>query len=638
MPKINLLPPEVARKIAAGEVIDRPASVLRELLDNAIDSGAGTIEVRLTDGGIGEITVTDNGCGMDEEDLRRSILPHATSKIATASDMQAITSLGFRGEALASVAACSRLVILTRPADSDGAFRLTSDDIGEPRIEPAAGAPGTTVTVRELFYNIPARKKFLSSPAGESNACTNIFIEKATAHPQISFRLFINEKPKLFFPKCDIKERVSAVLKGLLQPEALRLKEQNFDRFRISVVGCDPGFYRKDKKYIRIFLNKRAIVEYAFVQAVEFAYREYMQSVCYPYCFVFIEIDPALVDFNIHPAKREVRIRNRDDVHHAIVTTVRTLAAGTGSVRPEIPKPAPAVIPALFDDGQLPKSAPNPAGIPVNGSAFPAWKKENAVTKAIRDTAPVFPPKTVRPPSNPLSRNRKDAAAPFRTEPRFEYPQSHTPNTGLSFEPVTAGTASVGESAAGYRSAFTAGDSGSSDFIYRGQIFNLFLLAEKNDEFYIIDQHAAHERILFERFRKAPPQRQPLLAPLKLKIEESEKIESVIESLKTTGIEIERREDGLYLTAVGRFWEGNEALIEEELSRPFTSLFELEKRLMATHACKSAIKDGDPVSPETAKEIIAGAFRLENPHCPHGRPIWFRLTRTDLFKLVGRLV
>ena len=203
---------------------------------------------------------------------------------------------------------------------------------------------------------------------------------------------------------------------------------------------------------------------------------------------------------------------------------------------------------------------------------------------------------------------------------------------------MTAETAAVGESAAGYRSAFTAGDGGSNDFIYHGQIFNLFLLAEKNDEFYIIDQHAAHERILFERFRKSPPQRQPLLAPLKLNIEESEKIESVIESLKTTGIEIERREDGLYLTAVGRFWEGNESLIEEELSRPFTSLFELEKRLMATHACKSAIKDGDPVSPETAKEIIAGAFRLENPHCPHGRPIWFRLTRSDLFKLVGRLV
>lgn len=632
MPKINLLPPEVARKIAAGEVIDRPASVLRELLDNAIDSGADTVDVRLTDGGIGEITVTDNGCGMDEEDLRRSILPHATSKIATAADMQAITSLGFRGEALASVAACARLVILTRPAGSDGAFRLTSDDIGEPRIEPAAGAPGTTVTVRELFYNIPARKKFLSSPSGESNVCTNIFIEKAAAHPHIAFRLFINEKPKLFFPQCDIKERVASVLKGLLPPEALRIREQRFEMFTITAVGCDPGFYRKDKKYIRIFLNKRAIVEYAFVQAVEFAYREYMQSVCYPYCFVYIEIDPALVDFNIHPAKREVRVRNKDDVHHAIVTTVRTLAAGTAHSRPETPPPAPAVTAALFDDERQPKTVSNAAGIPVTGSPFPAWKKESAVTKAIRDTAPAFPPKSVRPPSLPLSRPEKEAAAPLRTAPRFAFPQREN-GKDTAFGPTHAATVGEGETA--YRSA--AADS-RDDFIYRGQLFGLFLLAEKGNEFYIIDQHAAHERILFEQFRNAPPQRQPLLAPLKLNIEESEKIESVIESLKTTGIEIERREEGLYLTAVGRFWEGNESLIEEELNRPFTSLFELEKRLMATHACKSAVKDGDPISPETAKEIIAGAFRLENPHCPHGRPIWFRLTRTDLFKLVGRLI
>lgn len=646
MPKINLLPPEVARKIAAGEVIDRPASVLRELLDNAIDSGADTVEVRLTDGGIGSVSVTDNGCGMDEEDLRRSILPHATSKIATADDMQKITSLGFRGEALASVAACARLEILTRPSGSDAAFRLTSHDIGEPRIEPAAGAPGTTVTVRELFYNIPARKKFLSSPSGESNACTNIFIEKAAAHPQIDFRLFNNDKPKLFFPKSGLKERVAAILKGVLQPEALRFGERTYDRFRIAAVGCDPGFYRKDKKYIRVFLNKRAIVEYAFVQAVEFAYREYMQSVCFPYCYLFIEIDPALVDFNIHPAKREVRVRNKEEVHHAVVETVRALAAGqNGHRRSEAATPAPAVTADLFDDTRLFGSAPAPTAVTAavpNPFGNRLHEKENRITKAIRDTAPAFPPKTVRPPSSPLSRPEsrpasrpeKEAAAPFRTAPRFEYPQ---PGNGKStaFEPTSA--AAVGEGETAYRCAATAADS-RDDFIYRGQIFGLFLLAEKGNEFYIIDQHAAHERILFEQFRNAPPQRQPLLAPLKLEIEEPERIESVLESLKTTGIEIERRRDGLYLTAVGRFWEGNESLIEEELARPFTSLFELEKRLTATHACKSAIKDGDPISPEAAKEIIRGAFSLENPHCPHGRPIWFRLTRTDLFKLVGRIV
>lgn len=611
MAEIKILPPEIARTIAAGEVIDRPASILRELLDNAVDAGADSIEVHLKDGGLGEITVTDNGCGMDRENLKRSILPHATSKIETAEDMHRIATLGFRGEALASVAACARLTILTRSAESDKAYRLTANGIEEPLLETAAGPPGTAVTVREIFYNIPARKKFLSSPTGESTACLNIFTEKAAGHPHIAFRLFQNGKMRLFYPAADLKGRTAAVLAGSLPQDALLSGEREFDRFKISVIAADPGFYRKDKKGIRIFLNKRQIAEYAFVQAVEFGFKEFMQSVCFPYCFVFIEIDPAFVDFNIHPAKKEVRIANKDDVHRAIVLTVKETVGKNRTGAPLRQKTETHTV-SLFDE-------------PFTET------KEKPLFRTSLLTHPVIREKT------PELIRSIQATEPARS---FEYRRAKNDKKSMpAFKPVleavseTAEISTAAETSVPYRSDET------DDFIYRGQIFNLFLLAERGDEFYIIDQHAAHERILFESFRTLPPVRQPLLVPLKLEIDEPQKITAMIESLKTLGIEIENRGDNeLFLISLGAFWNGNEHLIAEELNRPFTSLFELEKRLTAARACKSAVKDGDLLSEATAKEIIRGAFRLENPHCPHGRPIWFRLTRTELFKLVGRLV
>ena len=555
MAEIKILPPEIARTIAAGEVIDRPASVLRELLDNAADAGADSIEVHLKDGGLGEITVTDNGCGMDRENLKRCILPHATSKITTAEDMRRITTLGFRGEALSSVAACARLTILTRPAGSDEAFRLTANGIEAPLIETAAGPEGTAVT----------------------------FTEKAAGHPHISFRLFQNEKMRLFFPATDLKGRTAAVWAGSLPPEALLSGEREFGRFKITVIAADPGFYRKDKKGIR------------------------MQSVCFPYCFVFIEIDPALVDFNIHPAKKEVRIANKDDVHRAIVLTVRETAGKNRTGAPALLRPKTDAQTASLFDGPVTENREQPLPRAPLFSRPVIREKIPEIIRSIQETEPAAG----------FSRRPKNGATP-----------------PAAFKPVLkTEIPAAAENGVAYRTAET------DDFIYRGQIFSLFLLAERGDEFYIIDQHAAHERILFESFRTLPPVRQPLLAPLKLELDEPKKVAAMTEGLKTLGIEIENRGgSGLFLISLGAFWNGNEHLIAEELNRPFTSLFELEKRLTAARACKSAVKDGDVLSEETAKEIIRGAFRLENPHCPHGRPIWFRLTRTELFKLVGRLV
>ena len=604
---IQILPPLLANQIAAGEVVERPASVVKELIENSLDAGADKIQIDIEQSGSRLIRIRDNGYGIAKEEIQLSLVRHATSKIETAEDMHRIATLGFRGEALASVAACARLTILTRPAGSDEAFRLTANGIEAPLIETAAGPEGTAVTVREIFYNIPARKKFLSSPAGESTACLNIFTEKAAGHPHIAFRLFQNGKMRLFYPAADLKGRTAAVLAGSLPQDALLSGEREFDRFKITVIAADPGFYRKDKKGIRIFLNKRQIAEYAFVQAVEFGFKEFMQSVCFPYCFVFIEIDPAFVDFNIHPAKKEVRIANKDDVHRAIVLTVRETAGKNRTGAPALLRPKTDAQTASLFDGPVTENREQPLPRAPLFSRPVIREKIPEIIRSIQETEPAAG----------FSRRPKNGATP-----------------PAAFKPVLkTEIPAAAENGVAYRTAET------DDFIYRGQIFSLFLLAERGDEFYIIDQHAAHERILFESFRTLPPVRQPLLVPLKLEIDEPQKITAMIESLKTLGIEIENRGgSGLFLISLGAFWNGNEHLIAEELNRPFTSLFELEKRLTAARACKSAVKDGDVLSEETAKEIIRGAFRLENPHCPHGRPIWFRLTRTELFKLVGRLV
>jgi DNA mismatch repair protein MutL len=326
MGNIRILENSVALKIAAGEVIDRPASVLRELLDNSIDAGSSDISVYIESAGIREIRITDNGAGMDSEDLEICVMPHATSKIRQAEDLYRIKTLGFRGEALSSIAASSRLEITTCTNDYSEGYTLKTDSSGRIDISAGKARKGTTVSVRDLFYAFPARKQFLKNPSAETSLCKSVFYEKAAARPDITFRLYIDNILIQMMHASSLKERIFMSYNNVFSDESLIYEAyepaDNGNLYSITAVMADPSLFRKDRKYIHIYLNGRRIQEYSLLQAVVYGYSSFLPGGHYPCAAVFIENSPELVDFNIHPAKKEAKIKNIKQIHHSVTELI----------------------------------------------------------------------------------------------------------------------------------------------------------------------------------------------------------------------------------------------------------------------------------------------------------------------------
>lgn len=315
---IKILDKLTASRIAAGEVIDRTASVVRELLDNAIDAGSTEISVYIRDGGIKEIKVTDNGCGMSREDLEICFLPHATSKLETAEDLFSIRTMGFRGEALSSIAASGRLEIVTS-TDGESGNEIAVDGGKIIRFGAVKSNKGTVVTVRDLFCYLPARKKFLKSTVSEGAGCRNIFIEKAAAFPDISFRLVIDGKLSMFLPAGSMRDRIAAAYPALVPEKLYHEADGSGEGFSFHIYFPGVEYSRRDRKYIKIYVNRRCIQEFSLVQAICYGLAPFFPGGTYPAAFLYLEIEPSLVDFNIHPAKKEVKIKNLPSIHHAVV-------------------------------------------------------------------------------------------------------------------------------------------------------------------------------------------------------------------------------------------------------------------------------------------------------------------------------
>ncbi len=600
MAKIELLSPSVARKIAAGEVIERPASVLRELLDNAIDSGATEIEVHLLEGGLKEIRVTDNGCGMSPADLENSILPHATSKISKAEDLYKLSTLGFRGEALSSIAACSRLQITSKEENLAG-HKIVCED-GKIIESIAFAAPdGTSIRVADLFYSIPGRKKFMKSAQGEATACLNIFYDKSAAFAHITFRYFVDGKLKHFLPASSLLERIQFLYKSRLDTQFLRFitsENESNSPISLSLVTTTPSVYRHDKKNIQIFINSRRIQEFALQQAIEYGYSEILPGGCYPTTFAFIQIDPALVDFNIHPAKREVKIQDISIVRNIIVKTIKNFL----SPQMRTMQPVTQIL-AKNVEFDFPTSTPT--------------KPETSQTIQTIE----IPPSPAY--SNPL--------AEFVNKSKNEFTASPTPSfTSLPIEKPTTPTTPIS----------TSPSSTTEEINYLGSFQNLFLIATKGNQIFMIDQHAAHERILFNQYCNVTSI-ETLLLPIAL--EESVRFDAglfsftKIKNLKSLGIELKFSKDSGWeiFTLPASVKKFGSALVELLPNLP-EDLFELEKKLFATLACREAIKEGDFVPSSYATELIKLTLELDKPHCPHGRPIYFVLSMEELFQLVGR--
>lgn len=564
---VRELPPEVARKIAAGEVIDRPAAVVRELLDNSLDSGADRIAVEIAEGGIERIRVSDNGSGMTQEDLALCTKTHTTSKILAEDDLLSLRTLGFRGEALSSISAVSRLSITTT-RDGRNAWTLTDG-----KISPARLSSGTVVLIEGLFENFPARRQFLKRPAAETSLCRQTLVEKALAWPEREFRFTVDGKARLFFPRSEtILERAFAALDPREPASFFYEITGSGNGFTFSAVLGSPEVVRPDRRDLMIFVNGRRINEYSLVQALEYGAEGHFPNGGHPFALLFLEIDPSLVDFNIHPAKREVRFRDAGAIHHAVSSTVReffrhytvaSLTRGLSDSQGEIPgmeSPWPA---SVFEAASRPYPA---GGAPAEAVVLPAV------------SSPVFP----------------------------DSPSAVLP----------------------------------SSFRFMGQTLGTFLAIEKNGLLYLIDQHAAHERILYDDLMAHAGGVQELLVPYRIDTASEEEdcyLEENRDVLRQAGFTLENEGDGCWTAStVPSRWTGRAQDLREDLLSARSGPEALVSRVYASIACRAAVKDGEVLDESTASDIARRAFALAEPVCPHGRPLWVIIDREELFRRIKR--
>jgi DNA mismatch repair protein MutL len=565
MGSIHVLSPETARLIAAGEVIDRPASALRELIDNAIDSGASEISARIEEGGIGLMRVVDDGSGMDRTDLEIALSPHATSKIRTADDLLTARSLGFRGEALASIAAAATVEITTKSGDSPSAHRLVSVPGSAQRIDACAGRRGTAVTVSGLFKDFPARRRFLKRPQTEAALCRQAFEDKAAAHPALGFRFESSSgTPQVLRPSSRL-ERVSD-----LHPEARRsfLHSVKFSGagFEGELVIASPSFSRSDRRLMQAFVNRRRVQDWSLLGSLDYAFSGYLPGGLHPFAFLFLEIDPSLADFNIHPAKKEVRFKDPELPRRAMSSAVQSFLGELVRRDPDQSRPEPPG----FGLGDVFHPTPS---LPMS-AAKPGWAAFDEVRERI-----------------------VSGASPALPSPS---PQR--------------------------------------DFRYLGAALGPFLVFERENALWFLDQHAAHERMLFDGLMARPPESQELLIPEEIESEDEEetaRIEAAVPRLAEAGFRLERQGMNWHVTAAPPELSGAAAEAVRELAR---GSGDPRRAARALAACRAAIKDGDRLDDTAAEELIAQALTLPEPRCPHGRPIWSRITRDQLYRLVRREV
>ncbi len=617
MGKINTLSPVVAARIAAGEVIDRPQSVARELIDNSIDAGATEITLSVDGGGIDRLSVADNGSGIEKDDLPLTIERHATSKISTVDDLYHLSTLGFRGEALYSVSAVSRLTIASSyRGESAYTFRV---DNGEKK-ELVKGGPdsGTIITVEDLFGEIPARRSFLKRPSSEATLCRNMLLQKAMAFPEITFRYYQDGALRLHLPRRE--RRFDRVLDILTEGESLNRKEfveldDKGENFSISIVTSLAEVHRSDKSRIRIYVNGRAVEEFSMVQAIIYGYGERLPGGAFPYSVLFIEDSPELVDFNIHPAKKEVKLRNRAEVHHAVTTLIkqklpRTIPAITAKEEEQSDLPPVIRTTTSYQDRNffLNRSQDIPIDISEDDE-----KRTEAVSSPARDY------RSEERPKDSSWMDKARSLARKHEEKRLEERVSQV------FDRSTTDKESVW-------------DQEDDSFTYLGQAFRLFLICERKGKLYLVDQHAAHERIIFEELREQKSV-QMLLVPIDFEVERD--VDAFLQENSDIytqyGINITRKDDCLWtLSSIPAMARDVEKQLVEYISTRTGDESELESGLYAIVACKAAIKAGDIVDRYSAEALLERTFKLEDPSCPHGRTFIITLDEAELRKMVGR--
>lgn len=641
---VRQLSVDVARKIAAGEVIDRPNAIVRELLDNAVDSGADTITAEITGGGIEKIRISDNGYGMSKEDLENCARPHCTSKIVDSADLMNLSTLGFRGEALASIAAVSRLTI------SSGTNRMTASISDSHRIESIPliqNGKGTVVQSEGLFENFPARRVFLKRPASETLLCRETFIEKSLPRTDIAFRLIVDGSIRYDLPSgVSLSERFVRALE-LKESSQLfsELKNSGTEadgktKWSFSLIIGEPSIYRNDRKHIFIYVNGRRVQEYSLLQAIEYGCQGFFPNGVHPVAALYLNVDPKTVDFNIHPAKKEVRFKDIASIHHGVSSTVKNYFRNYGiKASHEIETEAKEFnfsaseesVPVASSTSLIRNYESNPWK--MNFSAQSSFEKKfdegdfSDTTKlaiaAITDSETSGHQYASNLTETTFSTNHKSAV-------QSSFESSATENSlnifGATMQKQSAEDLSTAED--------------TSDFKFIGSALGTFILVQVKNTLYMVDQHAAHERILFNKLMSGGGEKQNLLIPYRIKTdskEDDQYLENVKEVLANIGFCGKNTGDGIWeFSTVPARWTGNQEDLQEALLESRTPAHEIMYKIAAMTACKAAVKDGTILDSKTAENLAKEALKLSDPHCPHGRPVWTSFTKEQLFARVRR--
>lgn len=654
MPKIHQLSPHVANLIAAGEVVERPASVVKELLENAVDAGASSVTVELRNGGMTFLRVTDNGCGMAPEDAKTAFLRHATSKLQTAEDLSAIVTMGFRGEALAAIASVSRIDLLTKTA---GAVEGTSLHLEAGAIteESEAGCPeGTTIIVRDLFFNTPARMKFMKADTVEGAAASAVVQKQALAHPDVAFRLIRDGKEILNTPG-DGKLLSAAYAVYGKEAGAFIPVDSHWEKVRIQGYVSKPTDSRNSRNFQVFFVSGRPVKSKLLTAALEEAYRNQIMVGKFPACVLHITLPPNAVDVNVHPAKTEVKFLSErevfDCVHYGVLAALnKTSDRPTVSLGKEQPayKPAasaPAPAPQKKENffrtmtaeeykvfSQAVKDMPRPQ--PEKAQA--ALQKASVSGPQLREPVSIPMPSFPQAPAKqePAPRQAAPASKPSFPEPEPAKPPAEPEQIKLPQVEEPEQVQIPMEQAPDWRIA--------------GELFSTYILVEQGDDVFFIDKHAAHERILFDKLRSQPREElgQQLLAPLPCRLgpEAAATILAHKELLSELGYEAEAfGEDTVLLRQIPMEFRPEQAaesiaqLAEDLKLGRREDRDTLRDELLHTIACKAAIKGGwhtDKVELEALVKTVMAREDLK--YCPHGRPICVKMTKSQLERRFGR--
>ena len=657
MPQIALLSQETIDKIAAGEVIERPSSVVKELVENAIDAGSSAVTVEIKEGGISFIRISDNGCGIEREQIPLAFLRHSTSKIKSVEDLFTVTSLGFRGEALSSIAAVSQVELITKTNGDFTGSRYLIEGSKEVSLEEIGAPDGTTFIIRNLFYNTPARKKFLKSAQTEGTYIHELMQLMILSHPDVAFKFIMNNQVKLQSSGNGNIKDIIYHLYGRDITKALLPIAHESELFKVSGFIGKPMISRGNRGYELYFVNGRFIRSQILSKAIEDAFKPFLMQHQYPFTVLYFEIDSSLLDVNVHPTKMELRFSNQQELYRE-VQSILSAALVHRDIIPEVPVDTPKknemevpkiekVMPEPFEQKRLEeirkavrKDSPYEIKYPVS-RPMGTGSVSSATQEKLLDTIKSMPPEDMME-----ERIRKE---PLPEQSKKETEKELAKEAYVLREEETYGAKPEGSYEQG---SFLKEEEMAKQKII-GQLFDTYWLVEYNDRLFIVDQHAAHEKVMYEKLKKQFEKKeftsQAISPPIviTLSMREAEILERFKEQFTKLGFEIEHFGGAEYSICgvPGNLYRLNtkDVLIEmldeltDGISERATADVILDK--IASMSCKAAVKGSQRLSLPEMEQLMKDLMKLDNPYnCPHGRPTIIAMSKYEIEKKFKRIV